>query len=243
MTPRPAADKLRTDLSSTQAELEAAKAARAAAEAARVSDSESLRLKMGGMRQHMAKTAAELERERETAAAMKDRVNKLNANFIQTSDELRSTTTDLSSKLQQEQAARKAAAAEAEAARLQLGGTKQQMAKTAAELEKERETASEMKARVRALNETYLANGALRWHLRWHLRWQLACHCCLLCTTCACCLVSFHDMSSSLVRPRVLWCSPGQHSLPHSCFRATHSPLLAALLAALLTAPLLSRCR
>jgi hypothetical protein len=34
----------------------------------------------------MAKTAAELERERETAAAMKDRVNKLNANFMQTSE-------------------------------------------------------------------------------------------------------------------------------------------------------------
>ncbi len=154
-----AADKLRTDLSSTQAEREAARAAQAAAEEQLAVESEALRLKLGGMKQHMAKTAAELERERETAAAMKDRVNKLNTNFIQTSDQLRSTTTELSSKLQREAAARAAAEAESEEARLSLGGTKQQMAKTAAQLEREREVAQEMKTRVKALNETYMNSG------------------------------------------------------------------------------------
>ncbi len=124
-----------------------------------MNESESLRLNLGGMRQHMAKTAAELERERETAAAMKDRVNKLNANFIQTSDQLRSTTTELSSKLQAAEAARAAAAAEAESSRLGLGSVSQQMAKAAAELEKERNTAQELKTRVLALNKTYMENG------------------------------------------------------------------------------------
>ncbi len=173
----PAADKLRTDLTSTQAELDAAKAAKAAAVEAMVSESEGLRLKLGGMKQQMANNAAELERERETAASMKERVSKLNHNFMQTSDKLRnelaSTTTDLSTKLQREAAARVAAEAESEHVRLSLGGTKQQMAKTAAELQKEREVAAEMKARVKALNVTYMNSGG----------WQAAgghpaCACC-----------------------------------------------------------------
>jgi hypothetical protein len=111
----------------------------------------------------MAKTAAELEKERETSSAMKDRVNKLNTNFMQTSDQLRTelatTTTDLSSKLQREAAARAAAEVEAESSRLGLGNMSQQMAKTAAELEKERNVAQEMKSRVVALNKTYMENG------------------------------------------------------------------------------------
>jgi hypothetical protein len=75
--------------------------------------------------------------------------------------ELATTTTDLSGKLQREQAAHIAAAAEAEAARLQLGGTQQQMAKTAAELERERETAAAMKDRVNKLNTNFMKTSEL----------------------------------------------------------------------------------
>jgi hypothetical protein len=77
-----AGDKLRSELSSTSVELQQERAQRQQAEA----EGEVARLQLGGTKQHMAKTAAELERERETAAAMKDRVNKLNANFMQTSE-------------------------------------------------------------------------------------------------------------------------------------------------------------
>jgi hypothetical protein len=77
-----AGDKLRGELSSTSAELQQERAQRQQAEA----EGEAARLQLGGTKQQMAKTAAELERERETAAAMKDRVNKLNANFMQTSE-------------------------------------------------------------------------------------------------------------------------------------------------------------
>jgi hypothetical protein len=70
--------------------------------------------------------------------------------------EMATTTSELTSKAQRELAARMAAEAEAEAARLQLGGTKQQMAKTAAELERERETAAAMKDRVNKLNTNFM---------------------------------------------------------------------------------------
>jgi multidrug efflux pump subunit AcrA (membrane-fusion protein) len=82
----PAADKLRNELTSTQSELTSAKAAKAAAEEALMVESEALRLKLGGMKQQMALNAAELEKQTETAAAMKERVMKLNTNFMQTSE-------------------------------------------------------------------------------------------------------------------------------------------------------------
>jgi hypothetical protein len=50
--------------------------------------------------------------------------------------------------------------ASAEAARLQLGAVQQQLAKAAAELEKQTKTAEEMKARVNALNANYMTSGA-----------------------------------------------------------------------------------
>jgi membrane-associated HD superfamily phosphohydrolase len=150
---------MRTEMANTTSALTSKAQKELAARMAAEAEAEALRLNMGGMKQHMAKTAAELERERQTAAAMKDRVNKLNANFIQTSDQLRSTTTELSSKLQREAAARAAAEVEAESSRLGLGNMSQQMAKTAAELEKERNVAQEMKSRVVALNKTYMENG------------------------------------------------------------------------------------
>jgi membrane-associated HD superfamily phosphohydrolase len=150
---------MRTEMATTTSELTSKAQRELAARMAAEAEAEAARLQLGGTKQQMAKTAAELERERETAAAMKDRVNKLNTNFMQTSDQLRSTTTELSSKLQREAAARAAAEAESEEARLSLGGTKQQMAKTAAQLEREREVAQEMKTRVKALNETYMNSG------------------------------------------------------------------------------------
>jgi hypothetical protein len=67
--------------------------------------------------------------------------------------ELATTTTDLSTKLRSAVAARAAAEAEAESSRLGLGSMSQQMAKTAAELDKERSTAQELKARVMAQNK------------------------------------------------------------------------------------------
>jgi hypothetical protein len=75
-------DKLRSELATTTAELKEARIM--SYEMAK--QGEELRLQLGGTKQHMAKTAAELESEAETTAAMKDRVNKLNANFMQTSE-------------------------------------------------------------------------------------------------------------------------------------------------------------
>ncbi len=82
----PAANKLHTELTSTQAELTSAKAAKAAAEEALVVESEALRLKLGGMKQQMANNAAELEKQTQTAEDMKSRVAKLNTSFTQTSE-------------------------------------------------------------------------------------------------------------------------------------------------------------
>ncbi len=73
--------------------------------------------------------------------------------------ELTVTTADLSSKLQAAEAARAAAAAEAESSRLGLGSMSQQMAKTVAELEREREVAQEMKTRVVQLNQSFMITG------------------------------------------------------------------------------------
>jgi hypothetical protein len=77
---------MRTEMANTTSALTSKAQKELAARMAAEAEAEALRLNMGGMKQHMAKTAAELERERQTAAAMKDRVNKLNANFIQTSE-------------------------------------------------------------------------------------------------------------------------------------------------------------
>ncbi len=89
----PAGDKLRGELASTKAELEAQQAAKEAAlEAERsakaelVHATESLRLNMGGMQQQLAVTTNELEKERASAADMKERLTKLNSAFISTSE-------------------------------------------------------------------------------------------------------------------------------------------------------------
>jgi hypothetical protein len=63
-----------------------AKAAEAVAKEQLISEGEALRLELGGIKQQMAKNAIELKKEREVASAMKERVAKLNANFIQTSE-------------------------------------------------------------------------------------------------------------------------------------------------------------
>jgi hypothetical protein len=49
---------------------------------------------------------------------------------------------------------------DAEAARLQLGAVKQQLAKTAVEAGSAKETAEEMKARVSKLNQSFMVTGA-----------------------------------------------------------------------------------
>jgi hypothetical protein len=79
------AEKLRADLTATESDLVSAKAAEAAAKEQLITEGEALRLELGGIKQQMAKNAAELSKERETAAALKERVMKLNTNFMQTS--------------------------------------------------------------------------------------------------------------------------------------------------------------
>jgi septal ring factor EnvC (AmiA/AmiB activator) len=78
----PAGDKLRSELASTSAELQQVRST--SYEMAK--QGEELRLQLGGVKQSMAKTSTELEKEQETAAAMKERVSKMNQNFIQTSE-------------------------------------------------------------------------------------------------------------------------------------------------------------
>jgi hypothetical protein len=89
----PAGDKLRGELASTKAELEAQQAAKEAALQAERSAkleleaaTESLRLNMGGMQQQLAVTTSELEKERASAADMKERLNKLNSAYISSSE-------------------------------------------------------------------------------------------------------------------------------------------------------------
>lgn len=73
--------------------------------------------------------------------------------------EMAATTGDLSSRLAAERASAEQLAATSDELRLQLGGVKQQMAKNAAELQRERQIAAEMKERVKAINQTYQASG------------------------------------------------------------------------------------
>ncbi len=76
---------LRQQLATSEAALKDAKAAEAAIKVAMDTEGEALRLQLGGMKQRMATNTVELEKEREVAAAMKERVVKLNINFTQTS--------------------------------------------------------------------------------------------------------------------------------------------------------------
>jgi hypothetical protein len=73
--------------------------------------------------------------------------------------EMAATTGDLSSRLAAERASAEQLAATSDELRLKLGGVKQQMAKNAAELQRERQIAADLKERVKAINQTYQASG------------------------------------------------------------------------------------
>ncbi len=53
---------------------------------AAVAEAEALRLQLGGIKQQMAKANLEADKAKETAEEMRAHVNKLNQNFIQTSE-------------------------------------------------------------------------------------------------------------------------------------------------------------
>jgi uncharacterized coiled-coil protein SlyX len=84
---------MRTELASTKAELEAQQAAQEEAlEAERsarlemAAATDSLRINVGGMQQQLAATSSELAKERDQAANMKERLNKLNSAYSGTSE-------------------------------------------------------------------------------------------------------------------------------------------------------------